>query len=96
MMKRVGLLAAGIAIGLVLSAYLISKEQENAAGGSEERQPQVKQDGLFDEVHGSTVNVYKVEDGHFLGYTETKEFGSKEEAIDWVTKETKAKLLITE
>jgi hypothetical protein len=38
--------------------------------------------------------MYEVKDGHFCGYSETKVFESNEEAMDWVVKETDAKIII--
>ena len=42
------------------------------------------------------MRLYKVEGGRFCGYHETREFDSKEEAIEWVMKETNAKLQVVE
>ena len=52
-------------------------------------------DGLFAEVDGSTVRLYKVENGHFCGYHETREFESPEKAVEWVVKDTNAKLVMS-
>ena len=60
----------------------------------ERETPDVKQDGLFAEVQGNTVRTYKVENGRFCGYSEPKVFSSQEEAVEWVVKETNAKLVI--
>lgn len=92
MMKRLGLLTAGVAVGFVLTGYLVTKEMRDKEA---QNAPEVKQDGLFAEVQGSTVRLYKVENGHFCGYHETREFESQEKAVEWVVKETKAKLVIT-
>lgn len=92
MMKRLGLLAAGVAVGFVLTGYIVTKEIRSRES---ESTPEVKQDGLFAEVSGGTVRLYRVENGHFCGYHETKEFESQEKAVEWVVKETKAKLVIT-
>ncbi len=88
MIKRLGFLAVGIAVGLVVTGYLIEKEIQ------ERETPDVKQDGLFAEVQGNTVRTYKVENGRFCGYSEPKTFSSQEEAVEWVVKETNAKLVI--
>lgn len=90
MMKRLGFLAAGIAVGLVLTGYIATKEMQSK---DPESSPEVKQDGLFAEINGSTVRLYKVENGHFCGYHETRQFDSPEEASEWVLKETNAKLV---
>ena len=90
MMKRLGFLAAGIAVGLVLTGYIATKEMQSK---DREETPEVKQDGLFAELTGSTVRLYKVENGHFCGYHETRQFDSPEEASEWVLKETNAKLV---
>ena len=90
MMKKLGFLAAGIAVGLVITGYIATKEIQAT---KEESCPQVKQDGLFAELTGSTVRLYKVENGHFCGYHETREVDSPEEASEWVLRETKAKLV---
>ena len=92
MYKRLGYLAAGVVVGLAVTGYLVKKEirekKEEAEGTVTE--------GLFAEVRGSTVRLYKVEGGRFCGYHETREFDSKEEAIEWVMKETNAKLQVVE
>ncbi len=36
--------------------------------------------------------LYKVKNGRFCGYHDTREFESQEKAVDWVTMETNAKL----
>ena len=38
--------------------------------------------------------MYELKDGHFCGYTETKVFESSDKAMEWVVKETDAKLII--
>ena len=38
----------------------------------------------------------KVENGHFCGYHTTREFESQEKAVEWVVKETNAKLQFTQ
>ena len=92
MYRRLGYLVAGIAVGALLTGYLVTKEIQQK---TEEQQPATQQDGLFAEVNGSTVRLYKVEAGRFCGYHETREFDSQEEAVEWVLKETKAKLQFT-
>ena len=52
--------------------------------------------GLFAEIQGNTVRLYKVEEGRFCGYHETREFESQEKAVEWVMKETNAKLQFTQ
>ena len=93
MMKRIGLMAVGITAGLILTAVLLEQERNEAeqASGNEERK-----DGLFAEIHGSTVKMYKVKDGRFCGYTETKTFDSPDKAMEWVAKETDAKMIISD
>ena len=56
----------------------------------------MNKDGLFAEVRGNTVRLYKVENGRFCGYSEPKEFESSEAAVEWVIKETKAKLVFAD
>ena len=92
MYRRLGYLVAGIAVGALLTGYLDTKEIQQK---TEEQQPATQHDGLFAEVNGSTVRLYKVEAGRFCGYHETREFDSQEEAVEWVLKETKAKLQFT-
>lgn len=89
MVKRLGFLAAGIAVGVVLTGYIVTKEMRER----ENEEPEVKQDGLFAEVQGGTVRLYKVENGRFCGYHETREFDSQEKAVEWVVKDTNAKLV---
>ena len=88
MYKRLGYLAAGVVVGLVVTGYLVNKEireqKENAA--------EVRKGGLFAEVKGKPGRHYKVENGRFCGYHETREFESQEKAVEWVMKETNAKL----
>ena len=91
MYRRLGYLAAGIAVGALLTGYLVTKEIQKM----EEKEPDTKQDGLFAEVTGSTVRLYKVEKGRFCGYHVIRKFDSQEEAVEWVLKETKAKLQFT-
>ena len=88
MYKRLGYLAAGVVVGLVVTGYLVNKEIREQNENAEE----VREDGLFAEVQGNTVRLYKVENGRFCGYHETREFESQEKAVEWVMKETNAKL----
>ena len=88
-MKRLGLLALGIGVGLVLTEYLIMKEKQ-----SHESEEPVRRDGLFAELDGTKVRMYRVQKGRFMGYEEQREFATREEAFDWITKETNAKIVI--
>lgn len=88
MYRKLGYLAAGVVFGLVVTGYLVNKEIR------EKEQEDILEDGLFAEVQGNTVRLYKVENGRFCGYQETREFESQEKAIEWVVKETNAKLQI--
>ena len=88
MYKRLGYLAAGVVVGLVVTGYLVNKEIREQKENAEE----VREDGLFAEVQGNTVRLYKVENGRFCGYHEPREFESQEKAVEWVMKETNAKL----
>ena len=88
MYKRLGYLAAGVVVGLVVTGYLVNKEIREQKENAEE----VREDGLFAEVQGNTVRLYKVENGRFCGYHETREFESQEKAVEWGMKETNAKL----
>ena len=90
MYKGLGYLAAGIAVGLLVTGYLIEKEI------SDSRTPDVKRDGLFAEVRGNTVRLYTVENGRFCGYSEPKVFESSDKAVEWVMKETSAKLVFAD
>lgn len=97
MMKRIGLMAAGVTAGLILTVVLLEKERrdaENSAGHSSVKEE--KRDGLFAEICGNTVKMYKVKDGSFCGYSETKTFESHEAAMEWVAKETDAKMIISD
>lgn len=93
MFKKAGLMAAGIAVGLILTGVLLEQERrkadESAGGGNEE-----KKNGLFAEINGNTVRMYEVKDGRFCGYSEEKVFESAEKAMEWVAKETDAKIII--
>lgn len=92
-MKRLGLLVAGVAVGLVLVEVLREQERRNESG-HRPGEAEGKSDGLFAEIDGNTVRMYEVKDGHFCGYTDTKEFESTEKAMEWVVKETNAKMVI--
>ena len=92
MYKRLGYLAAGVVVGLVVTGYLVNKEIREQKENAEE----VREDGLFAEVQGNTVRLYKVENGRFCGYHETRECESQEKAVEWVMKETNAKLQFTQ
>ena len=91
MLKKAGLMAAGIVVGLVITGVLMEQErhrEEESSGGAE------KKNGLYAEISGNTVRMYELKDGHFCGYTETKVFESSDKAMEWVVKETDAKLII--
>ncbi len=90
MYRGLGYLAAGIAFGLLVTGYIVEKEIHK------DDEPEVNKDGLFAEVRGNTVRLYKVENGRFCGYSEPKEFESSEAAVEWVIKETKAKLVFAD
>jgi len=88
--KGLGYLAAGIAVGLLVTGYLIENEFHD------EEAPDFKKDVLFAEVRGNTVLMYKVEDGRFCGYSEPKVFESADKAVEWVMKDTNAKLVFAD
>ena len=90
MYKGLGYLAAGIAVGLLVTGYLVEKEIHD------EQTPDVKKDGHFAEVRGNTVRLYTVENGRFCGYSEPKVFESSDKAVEWVMKETNAKLVFAD
>ena len=92
MLKRAGLMAAGIVIGLVATGILLEQERRETSGASGDQEE--KKHGRCAEISGNTVRMYEVKDGHFCGYSETKVFESNEEAMDWVVKETDAKIII--
>ncbi|MCR5811080.1 MAG: hypothetical protein K6G34_06730 [Lachnospiraceae bacterium] len=87
MYRRIGYLAAGVVFGLVVTGLIVNKEIRD-----QQQKEEIREDGLFAEVQGNTIRLYKVENGRFCGYHETREFESQEKAVDWVTKETNAKL----
>ncbi len=91
MIRNLGYLAAGVAVGLVVTGLIVSKEI-----CEHEPQEQELRDGLFAEVQGGTVRLYKVEGGRFCGYEQPREFESQEKAVEWVLKETNAKLQFTQ
>ena len=90
MYKKLGYLAAGVVVGLVVTGYLVNKEIQE----EKEKAEGTVTEGLFAEVKGNTVRLYRVEGGRFCGYHETREFESQEKAVEWVMKETNAKLQI--
>ena len=92
MYKRLGYLAAGSVVGALSTGYLVDNEIRSKM---DEKEPETKHDGLFAEVSGSTVRLYKVEDGRFCGYHVIRKFDSQEEAVEWVLKDTNAKLQFT-
>ena len=92
MYKRLGYLAAGIVVGALITGYLVNNEIRSKM---DEKEPETKHDGLFAEVSGSTVRLYKVEDGRVCGYHVIRKFDSQEEAVEWVLKDTNAKLQFT-
>lgn len=98
MLKRAGLMAAGIVVGLVITGVLLEQERRQASGSSDEMDKDAaeKKNGLFAEISGNTVRMYEVKDGHFCGYTDTKVFDSNDEAMEWVARETNAKIIIKE
>ena len=59
MYRKLGYLAAGVVVGLVVTGYLMNKEIREQNENAEE----VREDGLFAEVQGNTVRLYKVENG---------------------------------
>ena len=92
MYKRLGYLAAGIVVGALITGYLVNNELRS---NMDEKEPETKHDGLVAEVSCSTVRLYKVEDGRFCGYHVIRKFDSQEEAVEWVLKDTNAKLQFT-
>ena len=88
MLKRLGLVAAGIVVGVVLTEVLLEQERRESEAAEAE-----KRNGHFAEISGNKVRMYEVRDGRFCGYTDTKEFESQEKAMEWVVKETDAKMV---
>lgn len=96
MLKRLGLMAAGVAVGLVVTGMLLEQERQREKE-LEERQhgtPNKMEKGRFAEIDGNTVRLYEVKEGRFCGYSETKVFESQSQAMEWVIKETDAKIVI--
>jgi hypothetical protein len=91
MIRNLGYLAAGVVVGLVVTGMIVNKEIRD-----QKEREEVIEDGLFAEIQGNTVRLYKVEEGRFCGYHETREFESQEKAVEWVLKETNAKLQFTQ
>lgn len=89
-MKRLGVMVVGVAVGLVITGMLIQQERQAAESNAEAE----KRNGLFAEICGNTVRMYEVKDGRFCGYRETKVFESQEKAMEWVVKETDAKMVM--
>ena len=90
MYKGLGYLAAGIAVGLIVTGLLIEKEISDSKADEE------RKDGQFAEVRGNTVRLYKVENGRFCGYSEPKVFEDGDKAVEWVLRETNAKLVFAD
>ena len=88
-MRKLGIMVVGVAVGLVITGMLIEQERQAA----EENAAQ-KRNGLFAEICGNTVRMYEVKDGRFCGYKDTKVFESQEKAMEWVVKETDAKMVM--
>ena len=72
MIRNLGYLAAGVVFGLVVTGLIVNKEIHD-----QEEKEEVIEDGLFAEIQGNTVRLYKVEEGRFCGYHETREFESQ-------------------
>lgn len=89
-MRKLGIMVVGVAVGLVITGMLIEQERQ-AAGNNADAE---KRNGLFAEICGNTVRMYEVKDGRFCGYRDTKVFESQEEAMEWVVKETDAKMVM--
>lgn len=88
MIKRLGLVVAGVAVGIVLTELFMEQEKQR------EQEEAERKTGLFAEIDGNTVRMYEVKNGRFCGYTETKEFESQDQAMEWAVKETDAKIVI--
>ena len=89
-MRKLGLMVVGVAVGLVITGVLLEQEKRS----SEESREAEMRNGHFAEISGNTVRMYEVKAGRFCGYTDTKVFNSQEEAMEWVVKETNAKMVI--
>lgn len=95
MAKHIGAMAAGIAIGLVLTGILLYQEEKDTSG-TDKGNPAGKRNGLFAEIRGNKVRTYEVRDGSFCGYSETRIFENHDKALEWAVKETGAKIVIRE
>ena len=93
MTKRIGTMAAGIVIGLVVTGILLYQEEKKAADGNADDSGD-KRNGLYAEISGNTVRTYEVRDGRFCGYSEPRTFESYDKAMEWAVKETGAKIVI--
>ena len=93
MTRRIGTMAAGIVIGLVVTGILLYQEEKNASGENTDNSGD-KRNGLFAEISGNKVRTYEVRDGRFCGYSETRSFESHDKALEWAVKETGAKIVI--
>ena len=96
MLRRLGLMAAGVAIGLVVTGMLVEQERqkEEELARRQHGTPNKMEKGLFAEVDGNTVRLYEVKEGRFCGYTETKVFENPSQAMEWAVRETDAKIVI--
>ena len=96
MLRRLGFMAAGVAVGLVVTGVLLEQERqkEEELGRRQHGTPNKKEKGLFAEVDGNIVRLYEVKEGRFCGYTETKVFDDPSQAMEWVVRETDAKIVI--
>ena len=89
-------LSFGSWAAIVLTAAVVTGMIVNKEIRDQKEREEVIEDGLFAEIQGNTVRLYKVEEGRFCGYHETREFESQEKAVEWVMKETNAKLQFTQ
>lgn len=89
LIKRLGLMAAGVAVGIVVTGILLEQEKRK-----EEENQTPKKKGLFAEIKGNTVRLYEVDDGRFCGYTQTKVFENEAQAMEWAVRETDAKIVL--
>lgn len=90
-MRKYGLVLVGVAVGLVLVELLHEQEKKEAAADTGK-----KKNGLFAEICGNKVRFYEIKDGSFCGYSEEKVFESREKAMEWVVRETDAKIVFRE